>query len=82
MTIGHKCPILNSMTGHEFIRKIRKMGRKQGVKVTFVAERGKGSHGTLYYGDKLTIVRSPKDELKSGTLHAMLEQIGLRLTDL
>lgn len=82
MTTGHICPILNLMTGHEFIRKVRKLGRRQGVKVAFIAERGKGSHGTLYYGDKLTIVRNPKDELKSGTLHAMLEQIGLRLTDL
>jgi mRNA interferase HicA len=48
----------------------------------FVPERGKGNHGTLYYGDKLTIVRNPKDELKTGTLHAMLAQIGLTLTEL
>jgi len=50
--------------------------------VTFVAERGKGSHGTLYYGDKRTIVRNPQDELKTGTLHAMLSQLGLTLADL
>lgn len=70
------------MTGNEFIRKVRKLGRKRGVKVAFIAERGKGSHGTLYYGEKLTIVRNPKDELKTGTLHAMLDQLGLNLTDL
>jgi mRNA interferase HicA len=70
------------MTGNEFIRKVRRLGRKRGVKVTFVTERGKGSHGTLYYGDKRTIVRNSRDELKTGTLHAMLSQLGLTLADL
>ena len=64
------------------MRKIRRLGRRRGVRVAFVPERGKGSHGTLYYGDKLTIVRSPKDELKMGTLHAMLNQLGVTLSDL
>ena len=68
------------MTGNEFIRKIRKLGRKRGIEVKFVPERGKGSHGTLYYGDRLTIVRNPKDELKTGTLHAMLNQLDLSIT--
>jgi mRNA interferase HicA len=67
LILGHICPTLSSMTGNEFIRKIRSLGRKRGVKVAFVPERGKGSHGTLYYGEKLTIVRNPKDELKTGT---------------
>ena len=58
------------------------LGRKRGVKVAFVPERGKGSHGTLYYGEKLTIVRNPKDALKTGTLHAMLAQLGLTLREL
>jgi mRNA interferase HicA len=70
------------MKGNEFIRKVRKLGRQRGVRVAVVPERGKGSHGTLYYGDKLTIVRNPKDELKTGTLHAMLAQLGLTLTEL
>jgi hypothetical protein len=38
--------------------------------------------GTLYYGEKLTIVRNQKDELKTGTLHAMLTQLGLTLREL
>ena len=70
------------MTGKEFIRKVRKLGRKSGIDVRFVARRGKGSHGTLYYGNRFTIVRNPKDELKKGTLHAMLDQLDLRLEDL
>jgi mRNA interferase HicA len=70
------------MTGNEFIRRIRRLGRQRGIKVEFVPERGKGSHGTLYFGDQLTIVRNPKDELKTGTLHGMLTQLGLTRTDL
>ncbi len=44
--------------------------------------RGKGSHVTLYFGDSLTIVRNPKDELKTGTFHAMLKQLGITLDDI
>jgi mRNA interferase HicA len=70
------------MKGAEFVRRVRRLGRRQGVDVTFDKERGKGSHGTLYYGDRLTVVRNLKDELKKGTLHAMLKQVGLTPDDL
>ncbi|MEL6578661.1 MAG: type II toxin-antitoxin system HicA family toxin [Cyanobacteria bacterium J06621_12] len=39
--------------------------------------RGKGSHITLYYGERYTIVRNLKDELKTGTYKAMLKQLGI-----
>ena len=45
-------------------------------------KRGKGSHVTLYYGDRLTIVRNLSDELKTGTLNAMLKQLGLNRSDI
>lgn len=48
----------------------------------FVARRGKGSHVTLFYGSRFTIVRNPKDELKTSTFHAMLAQLGLSSKDL
>lgn len=64
------------------MRRVRKLGRRRGVAVTFRKERGKGSHGTLYFGSRLTVVRNLKDELKKGTLHAMLKQLGLTLEDL
>ena len=70
------------VTGAEFIRKVRKVGRKRGVVVEFVAERGKGSHGTLYCGGKRTTVKHRQAELSPGLLHAMLEQIGLTIEDL
>lgn len=70
------------MKGSELVRLIRKVGRRRGVIVELVPERGKGSHGTLYFGERFTVVRNLKDELKTGTLHAMLKQLGLTLEDL
>ena len=70
------------MKGAEFVRRVRKLGRRRGVPVTFREERGKGSHGTLYIGSRFTVVRNLKDELKTGTLHAMLKQLALTLDDL
>ena len=68
--------------GAEFVRRVRKLGRRTGTSVEIHPERGKGSHGTLYFGSRFTVVRNLKDELKTGTLHAMLKQLGLRLEDL
>jgi predicted RNA binding protein YcfA (HicA-like mRNA interferase family) len=70
------------VTGAEFIRRIKKLGRRRGVVVEYVVERGKGSHGTLYFGSRLTIVKHRKAELGPGLLNAMLKQLGLTLEDL
>lgn len=70
------------MKGSEFVRRVRKVGKRRGVTVEFLPERGKGSHGLLYFGTRFTVVRNLKDELKTGTLHAMLKQLGLSLQDL
>jgi mRNA interferase HicA len=70
------------MTGNEFIRKVKALGKARKVSVSLNASRGKGSHQTLYYGTRFTVVRNPKDELKTGTLHAMCRQLDIKLTDL
>jgi mRNA interferase HicA len=70
------------MKGSEFIRRIQAHAKTGGLACHVDEKRGKGSHVTLYLGDKLTIVRNPKDELKTGTLHAMLRQLGLTPDDL
>ena len=83
MRIGHKCPILHAyMKGSEFIRKVHALAKARGVASRVDEKRGKGSHVTLYFGDCLTIVRNPKDELKTGTLHAMCKQLGIRRDEL
>jgi mRNA interferase HicA len=70
------------MTGNEFIRKVKALGKRRGVQVRLDASRGKGSHHTLYLGSVFTIVRNPKDELKTGTFHAMCSPLGIKPTDL
>lgn len=65
------------MKGNEFIKWVRKLAKERGLFFQMDAARGKGSHVTLYLGDKITIVRNPKDELKTGTFHGMLKQRGI-----
>ena len=70
------------MKGVEFLRKVKRIGAQRGIAVRFEAKRGKGSHGTLYFGSSRTIVQDLKKELPAGTLHAMLKQLGLMAKDL
>lgn len=70
------------MKGAEFLRKVQKLAKKRGIPCSWHPEMGKGSHGVLKLGDKRTVVRNPKDELKTGTFHAMLKQLGLTENDL
>lgn len=65
------------MRGNEFIRRVQKYAKARGLSCEWHPEMGKGSHGVLIFGDRRTVVRNPRDELKTGTLHAMLKQLGL-----
>jgi mRNA interferase HicA len=82
LRIGQICPILFQVKGSELVRRVRRVGRRRGIPVELRPERGKGSHGTLYFGSRFTVLRNLKDELKTGTLHAMLKQLGLTLEEL
>ena len=70
------------MTGNEFERKIRNLGRRRGVIVTFDPGHGKGSHGRLYYGNRFTTLKDRKKEIGPGLLKAMLDHLGLTKFDL
>jgi mRNA interferase HicA len=69
-------------TGAEFIRRLHQVGKQHDVRVRFRAERGKGSHGTLYYGERFTVLKNRSKELSPGLLTAMLKQLGLTREDL
>jgi len=69
------------VTGAEFLRRLQKLGRGRGVRVVFRAERGKGSHGTVYYGERFTVLKDRRKELSPGLLAAMLVQLGLTRED-
>ena len=70
------------MKGSEFINRVQRYAKVNHLDCRVDEKRGKGSHVTLYLDDKLTIVRNPKEELKTGTINAMLKQLGLTLGDL
>lgn len=65
------------MKGAEFIRRVRKLGRQNGVTVQFVPARGRGSHGTLFYGSAFTVVKDRKKDLDKKAWRSMLTQLGL-----
>jgi len=75
-------PDTESVKSAEFLRRVRRLGRRRGVAVSWIPERGKGSHGTLYYGERLTVVQNLNNELNKGTLHTMPDQLGLTLDEL
>jgi len=60
----------------------RRSGRQRGVEVSFEVERGKGSHGTVRFGDRYTVMKDRRKEIRPGLLHAMLRQLGLTERDL
>jgi hypothetical protein len=70
------------MNGNEFERKLRKLGRKRGIAITFDSGPGKGSHGRLYYGERFTTLKDRKKEIGPGLLNAMLNRLGLTKADL
>lgn len=69
------------MRGNELVRRIRALAHERGVEVRWVAHRGKGSHGLLYYGSNMTTVRNLKDDVDKRAYHKMLKQLGLSEED-
>ncbi len=73
----HFCTIIPDVNGAEFIRMVRRIARRRGEPVRFVAHRGKGSHGTLYLGERRTIVKDRKKEIGKGLLASMLSDLAI-----
>lgn len=73
---------MEPVTGNEFIRRLKSLGKVRRIAVVLDASRGKGSHQTLCFGSAFTVVRNLKDELKTGTFHAMCNQLGIKPSDL
>jgi mRNA interferase HicA len=68
--------------GSELIRKIEKIAKKRDLSVQFKPRRGKGSHGTLIVGERFAIIPDAKNELKSGTMAAILKQLGIHRSEI
>lgn len=70
------------MKGAEFLRRVKHLARRNNLDYHWRPERGVGSHGTLYLGDRLTVVKDLKKELGPGLLSDMCKQLGIRKGDL
>jgi mRNA interferase HicA len=70
------------MKGNEFLKKLKALAGRKGWSYEWRPDEGKGSHGALYVNGQKTIVRNLKDELKTGTFHGMLKQLGIKESDL
>jgi mRNA interferase HicA len=65
------------MTGHEFLKRLAAYAKAHDMETSFVAKRGKGSHGTVYLGGLHTTVKDRKKEIGVGLLRAMLADLGI-----
>lgn len=70
------------MNGAELARKLKRLARQRGVVFCYEPRHGKGSHGQLLFGDRLTTVKDMKKEIGPGLLHDMLRQLSLTKDDL
>ncbi len=70
------------MKGSEFLRKVKSIAKQKKLAYRWSPERGVGSHGTLYLGDRFTIVKDLKKEIGPGLLADMCKQLGIRKENL
>ena len=68
-------PDAELVKGSEFLKKVQAEAKKNGVSYFWQPSHGKGSHGTVYYGSKLTIVKDLKKEIDKGLLSGMKKQL-------
>lgn len=61
--------------GAEFERRARKVARIKNVACQFVADKGKGSHGRLYFGAEFTTLKDRKKEIGRDLLAKMCRDL-------
>lgn len=61
---------------------MKKIAKRKRLAYRWHPERGAGSHGTLYLGQELTVVKDLKKELGPGLLADMCKQLGISKEDL
>ena len=63
------------MTGNEFIRRLRPLGRRKGAAVQIEKKRGKGSHVTVYFGSRKAVLKDPKKEMGRGLFRSVCRHL-------
>ena len=70
------------MKGNEFLRKIKRYADRKELKYRWVASRGAGSHGTVYVGEHMTVVKDLKKELGKGLFRSMCRDLEIDAREL
>jgi mRNA interferase HicA len=70
------------MTGHELLRKLRRLARQRGFAFLYEARHGKGGHGRIFLGDRFTTMPAPTHEIGPGLLSKILRDLALTRRDL
>jgi mRNA interferase HicA len=70
------------VTGREFLRRVRRFAKKQGLAVHLDPSAGKGDHATLYLDGRRTIIPDMAGELRPGTFRTMCRNLGIHPRDL
>lgn len=65
------------MTSAEFLFRLKRYARRQGLEFLYDPRHGKGSHGRVLLGDRITAVKSGNKALGTGLLHKMLKDLGI-----
>jgi mRNA interferase HicA len=68
--------------GGEFARRVQKLARRKKVTFQFVADKGKGSHGRLYFGGEFTTLKDRKKEIGRDLLAKMCRDLSIDPHDL
>jgi len=66
----------------EFLRKVKVIAKRKQLPYRWSPERGVGSHGTVYLGERFAVVKDLKKELGPGLLADMCKQLGIRKEEL
>jgi hypothetical protein len=71
-----------SVKGAEFERRVQKLARRKKATCQFVADKGKGSHGRLYFGEEFTTLKDRKKEIGRDLVAKMCRDLNIDPHDL
>jgi mRNA interferase HicA len=63
--------------GAEFERRVRRLARRRRVVCEFVADKGKGSHGRLYFDGESTTLKDRRKEIGGDLFSKMCRDLGI-----
>ena len=73
---------MGSMTGREFVRRVRRYARLRRLAFRFDPSQGKGDHAAVYLSDRKTMVPDMRKDIRVGTFRKMCRDLAINPRDL